>query len=207
MIRLMLFPLFAMLLLAAPASAAEPARPLPLRPAEAPARGGQLATMFAAICRAPDRGVAAMAARAAALGFTPRPDDRREFTDTTGWRTLHEEWALHPGGDESQPPLLFVWLDEERRPTGELFDWKCEVKLPASAWAPPRREVDAVFKALDPVLAGPAWRPKAAETPIGVFHVAERDMEGRRETYTAGFGLHTLVSKPTPQPAVLTVPR
>ncbi len=193
------------LLLVAPV-AAQPARPQPLRPAEAKARATQLAQAFAAICRGPDHAATATAARAAALGFRERPDKRRTGGQPDDWRTLHSEWALHPGGDEKQPPQLFLWLDEERRPDGRLFTWKCEIKLPASAGAPPRREVNLVFAAINAVLAGPAWPLQPAETPFGTVHVAERDADGVRESYAAAIGLHTLTGAPTPAAAAVIRP-
>lgn len=201
----MMRPLLAALLVTAPV-AAQPARPQPLRPAEATARATQLAQIFAAICRGPDPAASALAAAAQAQGFRERPARRRTSGAANDWQGLHSEWALHPAGDEQQPPLLFLWLDEERRPDGRLFKFQCELKLPASAAAPPRREVDAVFKAVNAVLAGPGWALKAAKTPFGTVHVAERDAGGVRETYAAAIGLHTLTRATTPASAAVSQP-
>lgn len=189
-------------------TAAGAAPPLPLGKAETPARAAQFAQAYAAICRDADMTMAAMVSRAQAQGFVVQPEKsrtmRRAFSDN---QVFTDVFALFTAGDAAKPILLFATLSETRDPAGKPVDFSCELRLPASAIAPPKAEVQAVFKAVNAVLPGQSWQLQPADTPMGRMFAAEQRGDKFSEGYVASVGTHMLARQPTPPVAFVTVPR
>lgn len=163
----------------------------------------RLGHAFMAICAGPDMALPAALARAAALGFVLRPDLSINSANWAGGRRRLETLVLP--GPAGRPPLLTALLEESRRADGSLSDWRCDVTLPASATAPPRREVEAVLKTLLPIIGPRDWPLRRIETPAGPSFVAEQRRDGLIDAYLADAGQHRLGRMPLGQP--ITVPR
>jgi hypothetical protein len=168
------------------------------------ARAKNLARAFMAICTGPDMGLAAMQARAASLEFVLRPDLAIASSNWSGGRRRLE--TLERSGPAGQPPLLTALLEESRRADGSLADWRCEVRMPASAAAPPRREVEAVLKTVLPIIGPRAWTLSASEGPAGRSFVAEQRQNGLIDAYLADAGHHTLGRMPMGAPITIPPP-
>lgn len=165
----------------------------------------RLAHAFMAICAGPDMALPATQARAVALGFALRPDVSINSANWSGGRRRLETLVLP--GPAGQPPLLTALLEESRRADGSLSDWRCEVTLPASAAAPPRREVEAVLKTVLPIIGPRDWPLRRIETPAGPSFVAEQRRDGLIDAYLADAGQHRLGRMPLGQTVTIPGPK
>ena len=179
-------------------------RPEPLRMEEAPARARQMAEAFASICRNDDRSMASMKRRAEAGGFIHEPKRDRFDIDRS---VIFSEFVMPAGGDMNRPPLLFLKLVDERRADGSFIAWQCVVTLPAGSGEPDRREVDAVFNAVNAVMPGQAWKLNEGEGPLGRFFIAEQTLNGIGETFATDFGTHHLTRERRSPAGAIEVPR
>jgi hypothetical protein len=191
------------LALTLPTVAASAATPPDTPAASLASRAAQLAETFVALCRSDDMGLAAFQVRARSLGFAAQPASH-EVADRAFGGTVHiAQLALLTRDTEAQAPVLTARMEEDRDHNGTPGHWRCEVWMPASAEAPPRREVDAVLEAITPILGPRQWTLRSEAALQGDFHIAEQRVEGFLEAYLAADGQHRLGRMPE-GPAIVT---
>jgi hypothetical protein len=180
----------------------------PLNEGSTRERAVQFAQAYTSICRGTDATMASVKARAHARGFTPAPN--RTITGSSGFSGgtfVREALLLHPDRDPTRAPLLALSMLERRNKEGTVFEWTCELLLPATAFEVPVAEARKIFEVVRKILGHPRWQLETVDTQLGRISGSGIVIGAFEETYAASTGLHRLVRSPVPERGSVTIPR